>query len=177
VILNFAIELVAERNHVLAFAGQELLIRIARIPDSRFRHEIETGAMNDGSAFALTVRSKENGCAEDSLERGNQAPVLRAALLHAERVKHGSGTFERNLRRLLPDRLRGEEDRNEPILAPWQTVAGVPRDLQNEMAVSALVQQTAGWRATDWETAEYKWSRREAEILASRFPLEPHPLD
>jgi hypothetical protein len=133
-----------------------LLIRISRIPDSRFRHEVETGAMNDGGAFSLAIRSEEDRCPKDSLERGNQAPILRTTLLHAEGVQHGSGTFERNLGRLLPNRLRRKEDRNEPILSPWKTVAGVSRDLQNEMAVSPLVQQTASRGTPDRKTAEYE---------------------
>src|SRR5689334_8649554 len=97
-ILNFPIELVAEHNNVLAAARQELLIGISGIPNPRFRHEVETRAVNHTRTFPLTIGSEEYRCSKDSLKRGDQAPVLGAALLHAEGVEHGSGTFESNLR-------------------------------------------------------------------------------
>jgi hypothetical protein len=51
-ILNFPIELLAQHNHVLALTGQELLIRITGIPDARFRHKVETGAVDDRGTLA-----------------------------------------------------------------------------------------------------------------------------
>src|SRR6185312_2008920 len=98
VILDFTVKLLTEHDHVLTVAGQELLIRVTRVPDARLRHdEVEAGAMNDSRTFSLAIRSEEDRCPKDSLERGDQTPVLRTALLHHEGVQHGSGALERNL--------------------------------------------------------------------------------
>src|SRR4051794_34755120 len=81
-------EFVAEHNFVLEAAWKGCLIRIARIPDSGFAHKVETRLMHHRSPFSLRVGPKEDGRAEYALERSNQSPVLCAALLHAEGVKH-----------------------------------------------------------------------------------------
>src|SRR5215471_20390455 len=96
--LNLSVELLAQNDPVLAISRQHLLLGIARIPDSSFRHEIESRTMNDHCPLRLRVRAEKDGRAEDSLERRDQAPVLRTALLQ-------------------------QEDRNQAILSPRQSVA------------------------------------------------------
>jgi hypothetical protein len=59
---------------------------------------------------------------EDALESGDQSPVLCTALLHAEGIEHLRRTPELNVLALLTDRQGGQEDRNEPVLAPRETV-------------------------------------------------------
>ncbi len=93
VILDFAIELVTENDHVLAVARKKLLIGISRIPDSRLAHEIEPGTMDNGGTLSLSVCSEEDGRAEDPLKGRDQTAILRAALLHREGVQHLRGTF------------------------------------------------------------------------------------
>jgi hypothetical protein len=53
--------------------------------------------------------------------------------------------FKRDLRRLLPDRLSRQEDRNQAILPPRQSVARMTRDLKKEMPITALVKQLSGF--------------------------------
>ena len=56
-----------------------------------------------------------------------------------------SGAFKDDLRRLLPDRLSRQEDRNQAILSPRQSVARMARDLKKEMSISAFVKQLSGF--------------------------------
>jgi len=119
----------------------------------------------------LTIRSEEDCRSENSLERSYETPVLRAALLHAEGVQHCGGTFECNLRRFLPDRLRREKDRDQPILSPRQTVARVPCDLQDEVSIPALMQQTAGRRAPYGEPTKHERVEMRSRDSGERFPV------
>src|SRR6202011_830984 len=91
VILDFAIELVAQDDHVLAIPWKHLLIGVSGIPDPGFAHEIEAGALNNGGVFALSITAKEDGGPEDPLEGSDQAAVLCTTLLHGERVQHLRG--------------------------------------------------------------------------------------
>jgi hypothetical protein len=61
-------KLIAEEDHVPAIAGQEFLIRITRIPDARFRHEIEAGSVNHSGPFPLTIPTEEDRCSENPLK-------------------------------------------------------------------------------------------------------------
>jgi uncharacterized protein GlcG (DUF336 family) len=128
--------------------------------------KVESGAMDHSGAFPLPVGTEEDRGSEDSLKRSDQTPVLRAALLHPEGIEHGSSTLEGNLRRLLADRLSRKKNGDEPVLSPWKAVAGMAGELRSEIAVSALVQKSARWRAADREAAEDERARRETEILA-----------
>ena len=67
--LNLPVELFAQNDPVLAISRQQLLLGIARIPDARFRHEVESGAMNDHRPLRLRIGPEKDGRAEDSLER------------------------------------------------------------------------------------------------------------
>src|SRR6516162_6395250 len=109
--LNLSIELFAQNDPVLAISRQQLLLGIAGIPDSSFRHEVESRAMNDHCSLRLRIGPEKDRRTEDSLERRDQAPGLRTALLHSEGAQHLARAFKHDLRRLLPDRLRRQEDR------------------------------------------------------------------
>src|SRR5260370_42665036 len=87
-------ELCAQYDFVFEAAGQETLVRIARVPDSRLAHEVETRMVRDRRFLSLCVGAEENRGTEDSLERRDQAAVLRTALLHAEDVQHFGGAVE-----------------------------------------------------------------------------------
>src|SRR5215467_2528993 len=139
--LNLSVEFFAQNDPVLAISRQQLLLGIAGIPDSSFRHETESGTMNHHRPLRLRVGPEKDGRAEDSLERRDQAPVLRTALLNSEGVEHGSGTFKHDLWRLLPDRLRRQEDRNQAVLSPRQSVARMPGHLENERSVTTFIKQ------------------------------------
>ena len=136
--LNLSIELVAQNDPVLAISRQQLLVGIAGIPDASFRHETESRTMNDDRPLRLRVRAEKDGRAEDSLERGDQPPVLRTALLHSEGAQHLGCGFKHDLRRLLPDRLSRQEDRNLAIVSPRQSVARMADYLENELPLRRL---------------------------------------
>jgi len=85
---DFPVELRTEDNFVLASARQGLLFVIARIPDPRFTHEVESRLMEHGGFVTLNIAPEKNCGPEDSLEGGDQTTVLGATLLHPQRVEH-----------------------------------------------------------------------------------------
>ena len=77
----------------------------------------------DGHGFlTLRVRTEEDRCSEDPLERRNKTPVMRSALLHPKGIQHFSRATKSNYSVLLTDREGGQKDRNEAILPPWQSL-------------------------------------------------------
>jgi hypothetical protein len=163
---DLPIELVAQQDHILAFAAKQFLFRITGIPDPRLGHEIEPCPVHDGCPFELSVCAKEDRCAKDPLEGCDQPTVLRPALLKSEGIQHLSGAVEDNPRRLLTDRHSREEDRNQTVLAPGQAITGMASDLKDELPVPAFLQE-ASWSGTlQRETAQDERTGREAEILA-----------
>src|SRR5215831_16639803 len=154
--LNLSVELFAQNDPVLAISRQQLLLGIARIPDSSFRHEAESRAMNDDRALGLRIGPEKDGCAEDSVERRDQAAVLRTALLHAEGAQHLGCAFKHDLRRLLPDSLRRQGYRNQAILSPRQSVARMAGHLENERPVTAFIKQRTFRRSPDRQAQSTK---------------------
>ncbi len=161
----------------MAVAGEQLLIGIARVPDPRLRHELKSGAMNYRCRKPLRVRPEVDGGPEDPLEGVDQPPILRAALLHPKGVEHGRGAVERDSVCLLANCHRCQEDWNQAVLSPGQTVAWVPRHLKNELPVSPPMQKTPGARSTDRETAQDERSSAETEILPVGLTILAHHLD
>jgi hypothetical protein len=89
------------------------------------------------------VGAEEDGCPEDPLEGSDQTTILRTTLLHRERVQHLRGAFKSDPRTFLADRERRQKNGDQPILPPGQTVARMPGDLQNELAVPSFVEEAA----------------------------------
>src|SRR5262249_46746061 len=98
---DFPKELLAQYDLVFEFAGQRILRRVSRIPDPCFTHEVESGAMDYGGSFALSISAEENRRAEDALECTYEPPVLGPALLHPKRVQHLGGAAKTNDSTLL----------------------------------------------------------------------------
>jgi hypothetical protein len=82
---DLTIKLIAQNDHILTVARKELLIGISRIPDPGLAHEIEPGAIDNGSAVPR-ISAEENRGPKDSLEGADKAAILRTALLHAKCV-------------------------------------------------------------------------------------------
>jgi hypothetical protein len=66
-----------------------------------------------------------------------------------------------------------QEDRNNAVLTPGQTVARVPGNLQCELAISTLMQQDVARGATDGKSAKHERPRRETKRLAPSLPPLP----
>jgi hypothetical protein len=177
VALNLLVKLVAQNDDVLAISGQKLRFGIARIPDPGLSHEVETGTVENCGVFTLCIRSEEYRRAEDSLERSDEAPVLRSTLLHPEGIQHLRSAIESDPRTLLPYRQGREKDRDEPILPPRQSVARMPGNLQNELSVSALVKKASRCRSFHGQTAKDERPRREPEVLLFGFALFSNRAD
>jgi len=156
---DLPMEFLAEDDHVLAIAGQQSLLQISRIPNPCLRHEVEAGAMNHGGTGPLSVRSEEDRGTEDALERSDQSPILGTTLLDAECIEHFGSAVERDPRGLLPNCHRSQKDRNQPVLSPWKSIAGMTGDLEHESPVPPFVQEASGWRALHREPTEYKRPR------------------
>ena len=133
---DFPVELRTEDNFVLASARQGLLFVIARIPDPRFTHEVESRLMEHGGFVTLNIAPEKNCGPEDSLEGGDQTTVLGATLLHPERVEHLGAASEADRLALLPHGERCEEDRNQPVLPPGKAVGWMASDLEQKPAVT-----------------------------------------
>ena len=140
-------------------------------------HEVRTGPLNNRSTFTLRVGAEEDGRPKDSLKRCDQTAILGAALLHGKRVEHLGSAIKCDPGSLLSDREGRKENWNQAILPPGESVARMPGDLQNELAVPALVQEATGCRPFDWEAAKDKRAGREAEVLPGGFALESDALD
>ena len=172
-----AIELIAENDHILTISGQESLFGISRVPDPGLTHEIEPSSMNNCRPLSLRVGAEEDSGSEDSLKSSHQATVLRTALLHPECIEHLRSAFEGDLRRLLPDGKSGKENGNQPVLAPWQTVAGMSGYLQDELTVPAFVEQAALSWSLHGQTAENERARGESKVLPGALAFQPDALD
>lgn len=115
---------------------------------------VEPGAMDHGGAVLLDVRSEEDRSTKDALERSDQPAVLRTALLDAEGIKHLGSAVERDPGGFLPNRHRRQEDRNQAILSPGQSIARVTSDLEDESPVPSFVKEASGWRALHRQPAK-----------------------
>ena len=172
--LDFLIKLVAQDDHVLAFTGQGLLIGVPRIPDPRFTHEVEPSLMNYDSFLTLGIRAEKDGGAKNPLEGTDEAAILRSSLLHPKGVEHLSGASKGDDLFLLPDGQGGKENRNQPILAPGQTVGWMARHLKVKLTIAPLVEQNALRWPLDRKAAQYERSRSKTEILANAIALQPY---
>jgi hypothetical protein len=162
-------EFIAEDDLILKLGRQSLLIGMPRIPDAGFAHEAEPCLMDDHGFLALGVSAEEDRRSKDPLESRYETPVLRSALLHPERVQHFSRAAEPNYSVLLTNREGGQKDRDEPVLAPRQSVRGVPGNLKQKMAVPSLVENLSRLRALYGQAAQHKGAGSKPKILA-RFP-------
>src|SRR5579884_595117 len=126
---DLSVELVAEHNHILELVGNWILLRIAAVPDLRFAEETESRPLDHLGCTSERVGSEKDCCSEDSLESGDQSPVLLASRVHSEGFQHLRSRAEANRLALLAHRKRGQVNRNHTILPKWQPVVRMPRDL------------------------------------------------
>ena len=176
-VLDLPIKLFAQHNRILAVTRQVLLCGIAGVPDARLRHEVEPDVVKHGSFVELRIGTEENRSAKDSLKSTKQPPVLGAALLHAKSVEHLGCTAESDRLLLLPDCKSGQEDGDQAILPPRQTVVGMTGHLQEKLSVTAFMQQHTRRRSLNGQTAEDERAGGEAEVLAGGASLQPHALN
>ena len=104
---NLFEEFVTENNLVLKAAGESRLIRVSRIPDPRFAHEVEPRSVHHSRLFSLRVGAEEYCCTENTLKCRDQSAILRSSLLHAEGIEHFCRTAKLNRLTLLADCQRG----------------------------------------------------------------------
>src|SRR4051795_9820605 len=131
---NLVVEFLREDDQILTVSRESQLCRVLRIPDSGFAHEAESGFVHDRRHGPGRVRSKEDRCAEDPLESRNETAVLRSALLHSERVEHLGGVRKVDASGTLASGQSREKEGDQPILSPRETVSGVTRNEQDELA-------------------------------------------
>jgi hypothetical protein len=90
--------------------------------------------------------------------------------VHAESLQHFSRSSEADRLALLPDRKRRQINRHDSILTEWQPVVRVTSDLQNEVAVSALVQHFVPWRLPNRQPTQGTRVDRGLDLVP-RIPL------
>lgn len=130
--------------------------------------------MNNDRSLTLGIRAEKDGGTENPLEGTNETAILRASLLHAEGVEHLGGASKRDDLFLLADCQRGQENRDQAILAPGQAVGWVSRHLKVELTIPPFVEQHALRWSFDRKAAQYERPRSKTEILANAIALQPH---
>ena len=78
---------------------------------------------------------------------------------------------------LLLHGQRRDPDRNQAILAEWQTKTWMGDDLQEELAVLTTMNQLPGRRAAQGESAEHEWAGVVRQLLTSIPTLFSNELD
>src|SRR4051794_31400095 len=99
--------------------------------------------MSDQCSLRLGIGPEEDRRPEDTLKSSHQPTILRTALLHPEDLEHLGGTAKRDRLFSLPDRQCRQENGNQPILAPGDTILRMAGHLQQKLPIAALVQQSA----------------------------------
>jgi hypothetical protein len=127
--------------------------------------------------LALGIGAKEDGRAEHSLKRCDQSAVLGTALLHSEDIEHFGCTAEGNGLFLLSHGKCRQENGNQAVLTPWNTILGMTGDLQKKLTVPALVYEYAFGRALNRQSAQDKGPRGKPQILRRTFPVQPDELN
>jgi hypothetical protein len=94
---------------------------------------------HDARLLPLRIAAKEDRCAEYPLKRGNQAAILRPALLQPKDVEHFGSTAEGDGLLLLSHGQCGEKDRNQSVLTPGQAVCGMTSHLEQKLAIPSLM--------------------------------------
>jgi len=120
--------------------------------------EIEEARKNRQAQVGVFVFSRNT--APNTLQSfARYGSDLVTTLLHGKRVEHLRGALERDPRSLLPDGERRQKYRNQTILSPGKSIAGMSGDLQHELPVTAFVEQTPHIRSLHRQTAEDKRPR------------------
>jgi hypothetical protein len=145
---DLLIELFCKDNEVLTVPRKALLARVPGIPDPRFAHEMESGLVHNWLYRAVGVGSEKDGGGQRFAERLEPASGTGSALLHPEGVQHLGSAGRSDAARPLPVCQGCQEQWNEAILAPGQTVVGVPGDEEHELAIAAFVDQSSSWGAS-----------------------------
>jgi hypothetical protein len=133
--------------------------------------------MNNDRSLTLGIRAEKDGGAENPLEGTDETAILRPPLLHPKGVEHLSGASKSDNLFLLPDCQGGKENRNQPILAPGQTVGWVACHLKVKLTIAPFVEQHALRWSLDRKAAQYERSRSKTEILFETVPFQPNHLD
>ncbi len=171
---NLPVELVTQYDQILELIRNRILFGIAAVPNLCLAEKAESRMLDHLGCPTNSIGAEEDGGPEDSFEGGHQSPVLLSAFMHSEGFQHFGGSAEANRLALLVDGKRGQINRHDSILAKRQTVTWMPGDLENEVAVSPLVQHLAGRRVPHREPAQDKWSRTEPHVLLSFLALHAY---
>src|SRR5215831_19444343 len=119
------------------------MIRGTVVPDPGFAKEIETRPLHDLGLRRYRIRAEKDCGAKDSLERGDQSAVLLPTVAHAECFQHLGSGFESDRLTFLLDGQARQENGNNPILSEGNSIVRMTGDLENKLAVPALVEEFA----------------------------------
>src|SRR5215472_8973157 len=108
-------------------------------PEVQAVEEMKPCPIEQWVPFALISRAKENGRRKDALEAFHDAAISFSVFEQPEEVQHLSGGAKVDGPAPLPQSQSCDPDGNEPILAKRQAEPRVPRDLEEELAVSSCV--------------------------------------
>lgn len=171
VIVNFTEECVAENDGVIVSAARGRFVLGCVEPEFHAVKEVEAGPINNRRGLRVLFSSEKDCRAEDSLEAGDKAPIVRAVFWKAKKIEHLGGGMEMNLAGLLAQGELGHPNRNEAILTEGQPVVRMGDDVNEEIAVAPAMDELRGRRSPEREPAEDERPSIKGEFLTPARPL------
>ena len=102
--------------------------------------------MYDHRFLTLYVSPEEDRCSKRTAGKPLRDVGTTFRPVASEGVEHFRRAAEPNRPILLPNGKRGEQDRNEPILSPRQSIGGMSGHLKQKMTVASFVQDLSRLR-------------------------------
>src|SRR6516225_8244970 len=125
-------------------------------PEVQAIEEVEALPIQQELPIGLIVRAEKHGGREDPLEALHDAVVSFSVFEEAEEVEHLGPGAETDAPASLAERQRGHPDGNETVLAKGQAELGMPRDLEEELAVASRVDQLTLRRRAKWKPTKHE---------------------
>lgn len=170
-LIDFAIEGFAQRNHVPAH-GRHSMVLVVRIePELHLIKKVEAMPVDESSVRGIIFSAEEYGRGEDAFKSFDDSAIVEAVELQAEKGEHLRGAFEATGPALLPQGQGCAPYGNEPVLAERQTKIRMRDDVEEEFAVASPMDELAGRRPAQRKPAQDDRARIESKLLFSASAL------
>lgn len=163
-----------EHNHILELIGKGVLLGIATVPDLCFAKKAEARALDHLGRFSEAHPCQRRSSPRRPVQRQQPTAGTPYRLCACRTSPASPQRSESESLAFLADRKRGQVNRHNSILAERQAVIGMAGDLENEIAVSPLVQHLAGRRLAHGQATQDERSRAKSHVLLSFLALQAH---
>jgi hypothetical protein len=159
--------------------GQQRWLELVVVikPELHLIDEVEAAPVDNGVFLEMVFGSEENGGGKDSLKSCFHSPVLGAVLTKSKVVEELGGTFELDDTVSLSQGECSEPGGDQPVLSVRWAETGVGGDLEEEVAVSASVNDLVGGRLAQRQSTKYKGAGLEGDCLLAIVSLVADHLD